>query len=114
MTTQTKLRTGAMIAAGAAALILSGCATSATNTAAAESVHCVGVNGCKGSSDCKTAGNACKGHNACKTANNACKGTASCKTAGNACKGHNECKGHGMKAMGSAAECDAAGGHVEA
>ncbi len=29
-------------------------------------VHCVGVNACKGKSDCKTASSACKGHNACK------------------------------------------------
>lgn len=108
-----KLRSGALIAAGAAALILSGCASNGSaNTANASSVHCVGVNACKGTSDCKTAGNACKGQNACKTLNNSCKGTSSCKTAGNACKGQSECKGHGMKVM-SSAECTAAGGHVE-
>lgn len=28
--------------------------------------HCVGVNSCKGQSDCKTASSACKGQNACK------------------------------------------------
>lgn len=110
-----KLRSGALIAAGAAALILSGCASNGgTNTANASSVHCVGVNACKGTSDCKTAGNACKGQNACKTLSNSCKGTSSCKTAGNSCKGQSVCKGHGMKVMSSAAECDAAGGHVEA
>ena len=29
-------------------------------------VNCMGVNGCKGKSDCATATNACKGQNACK------------------------------------------------
>lgn len=109
-----KLRSGALIAAGAAALILSGCAgTGTTKAANAASVHCVGVNACKGTSDCKTAGNACKGQNLCKTLTNSCKGTSSCKTAGNACQGQSVCKGHGMKVMSSAAECDKAGGHVE-
>lgn len=114
MSSSQTLSKGALIAAGAAALILAGCTTTATKTASnAASVHCAGVNSCRGTSDCATAGNACKGQNACKTANNACKGTSSCKTAGNTCKGQNECKGHGMKVMSSASECKAAGGHVE-
>lgn len=46
--------------------------------AAADTVHCYGVN--------------------------ACKGQADCKTAANACKGQNECKGHGFKAM-KAGDC---------
>jgi hypothetical protein len=29
-------------------------------------VHCYGVNKCKGQNDCKTATNACKGHGSCK------------------------------------------------
>ena len=29
-------------------------------------VHCYGVNKCKGHNDCKTANNACKGHGSCK------------------------------------------------
>ena len=29
-------------------------------------VHCYGVNKCKGHNDCKTAENACKGHGSCK------------------------------------------------
>jgi hypothetical protein len=29
-------------------------------------VHCYGVNNCKGHNDCKTAKNACKGHGSCK------------------------------------------------
>ena len=50
-------------------------------------VHCLGVNGCKGKSDCATASSACKGQNACK--------------------------GKGFVAM-SAADCKAKGGKVEA
>ena len=61
---------GAMLAIGAAALILSGCAATGAKTmdksATGEMVHCAGVNSCKGTSDCKTAENACKGQNACK------------------------------------------------
>lgn len=34
--------------------------------AAEGKVNCVGVNACKGKSDCKSATNACKGENACK------------------------------------------------
>ena len=62
------VRNGAMIALGAAALILSGCASSGMNKSATsgEMVHCAGVNSCKGTSDCKTAENSCKGQNACK------------------------------------------------
>jgi len=50
-------------------------------------VHCLGVNACKGKSDCATASSACKGQNACK--------------------------GKGMVVM-SAADCKAKGGKVEA
>ena len=57
---------GAMLAIGAAALILSGCAATGAKTmdksATGEMVHCAGVNSCKGTSACKTAENACKGH----------------------------------------------------
>jgi hypothetical protein len=62
---QNKIRTGAMIALGAAALIQSGFVVAADNSTEAK-VHCVGINSCKGTSDCKTAENACKGQNACK------------------------------------------------
>ncbi len=108
-----KVRTGAMIALGAAALILSGCASSGAKTADSGStnVACVGVNSCKGTSDCKTAGNACKGQNSCKTAKNACKGQGSCKMAANACKGQNDCATHGHSAL-TGAECAEKGGHA--
>ena len=82
---QKKMRTGAMIALGAAALIQSGMAISAEKATEAK-VHCVGVNSCKGTSDCKTAENACKGQNACK--------------------------GHGFLAMAEK-DCAAKGGMVE-
>ena len=68
--TSSKVSKGAMLAIGAAALILSGCAATGAKTmdksASGEMVHCAGVNSCKGTSDCKTAENACKGQNACK------------------------------------------------
>ena len=113
MSTQTsKVRNGALIALGAAALILAGCASGGANTASSgSSVACVGVNSCKGTSDCKTAGHECKGHNSCKTAKNACKGQGSCKTAENACKGQNSCAGQGHLAL-TGAECDSKGGHA--
>ena len=34
--------------------------------AAAATIHCTGVNSCKGQSACKSANNACKGQNSCK------------------------------------------------
>ena len=43
---------------------------------------------------------------------NSCKGTSDCKTAKNECKGLNSCKGMGWNAKGSAKECNAAGGSV--
>ena len=80
-----KVRHGAMIALGAAALILAGCAGNMNKTASAgEMVHCAGVNSCKGTSDCKTATNSCKGQNACA--------------------------GHGFLGL-AASECEAKGGH---
>ncbi|ROH84073.1 hypothetical protein ED236_11780 [Pseudomethylobacillus aquaticus] len=84
--TQSKVRQGTMIALGAAALILAGCASTGTNTASTSAkVHCAGLNSCKGTSDCKTAENACKGQNACK--------------------------GHGFLSM-TAAECTSKGGKI--
>ena len=111
--TSSKLGKGTLLAMGAAALILSGCAGAGTKTADSGSaaVSCVGVNSCKGTSDCKTAGNECKGHNACKTAKNACKGQGSCKIAANACKGQNSCAGNGHLAL-TGAECTEKGGHA--
>ena len=61
---------GLAIATAAAVLFLAGCETmagpsmgGATKTA---SVHCAGVNSCKGKTACATATNSCKGQNSCK------------------------------------------------
>ena len=43
---------------------------------------------------------------------NACKGQSDCATANNGCQGQNACKGKGMKVM-TEAECKAAGGTVK-
>jgi hypothetical protein len=61
------IKSGAMIAAAAAALALSGAASAATTSiSAGDSVHCAGINSCKGTSECATAENSCKGQNSCK------------------------------------------------
>ena len=80
------IKPAASIAASAALLALSALSMTAPAIAAeGDSVHCYGVNSCKGSSDCKTMQNDCKGQNSCK--------------------------GHGFKAM-TAKECTAAGGSL--
>ena len=88
----TKTRT-ATIASAAAALALSAAACAADAPAgsngiavgANDTVHCYGVNSCKGTADCATAEHACKGMNARK--------------------------GHGFKAM-KAGECLTKGGTI--
>ncbi len=67
-TMKINVNSGAAIAAAAAALLIAGSAVSAPLQMAAEGAmgHCVGANGCKGKSACKTANNACKGQNGCK------------------------------------------------
>jgi hypothetical protein len=73
------IRTGTMIAMTAATLFAAACggkssAPASTETtpapAAAEqtatTVHCQGINECKGQGGCKTAANECKGQNGCK------------------------------------------------
>ena len=109
--TSSKIGKGAMLAVGAAALILAGCAGTGTKSAeASTNFFFLFFNSCKGTSDCKTAGNACKGQNACKTAKNACKGQGSCKVAANNCKGQNDCASLGHSAL-TGAECAEKGGH---
>jgi hypothetical protein len=81
----TPFKSALAIASAAAALF----AVSAPITVAHAddmSVHCAGINSCKGTSDCKTAKNECKGMN--------------------------NCKGMGWNAKSSAKECMAAGGTV--
>lgn len=82
------LKSGAAIATAAAALFSMGTTLSANAQAAdAGNVKCVGVNSCKGTSDCKTAKSECKGQNGCK--------------------------GMGWVGKKSAAECTSAGGTVQ-
>ena len=62
---QSKKGTGVAIATAAA--LLFGTAFVGTAAAADEgTIHCAGVNSCKGQSACKSANNACKGQNSCK------------------------------------------------
>lgn len=89
----TMTRTGAGLAATAALFALTSMANAATPPAGSsglavgkdDTVHCYGVN--------------------------ECKGTADCKTTANECKGMNECKGHGFKAL-AAGECLDKGGVI--
>jgi len=60
------IRSGATIAAAAAALILAGALPGPASAAEPGQGHCMGANACKGKADCKTAKNDCKGQNACK------------------------------------------------
>jgi hypothetical protein len=70
----TKARAGAGIASAAALFAISALANAATPPAgssghavgARDTVHCYGVNSCKGSSECKTTAHECKGMNSCK------------------------------------------------
>jgi hypothetical protein len=79
------IRTGVSIASAAAMFALSSLASAATAPqgssgvalGAADTVHCYGVNSCKGTGDCSTADHSCRGMN--------------------------ECKGHGFKAMAASA-----------
>ena len=81
------LKSGVAIATAAAALFSMGATLSTSVQAADEAtVHCTGVN--------------------------SCKGTAYCKTAKNDCKGQNSCKGMGWVGKKSEADCKAAGGMV--
>lgn len=62
------------LAATVAAVAMASLAGAATNPVgstgsaigAEDSVHCYGVNACKGQSDCKTTAHECKGMNSCK------------------------------------------------
>lgn len=86
-------RKSAGLAASAAFLAISGLAQAATPPAgstgpalsASDTVHCYGINGCKGQADCATANHECKGMN--------------------------ECKGQGFKAL-AAGECLSNGGVI--
>jgi uncharacterized membrane protein len=57
---------GATLAIAAVSIALAGAAPAAKAETTAARVHCLGVNSCKGKSDCHTPKNACKGNNSCK------------------------------------------------
>lgn len=59
-------KSGAVLAASAAAFLMSGAAVTPASAAKDGNVYCYGVTVCKGNSACKTSTNACKGQNACK------------------------------------------------
>jgi len=61
-------KSGAAMAATAAALFLTGAVTAyaASDATSDAKGHCIGANACKGQSACKTAANDCAGMNACK------------------------------------------------
>jgi hypothetical protein len=56
---------GAALALAAVSLFASGVAVPVAAADEAK-IHCAGVNGCKGKSECATADNSCKGQNSCK------------------------------------------------
>lgn len=60
------MKSGVVLAATAAAMLVTGTAIAPEAEAGSGKVHCYGVNSCKGTGACKTASNACKGQNACK------------------------------------------------
>ena len=61
-------KSGKALAAAAFTLAISGAGVALPTAAQAAdaTVHCMGVNSCKGQSDCATATSSCKGMNECK------------------------------------------------
>jgi hypothetical protein len=57
---------GTAIALAAAGLFASGAAIAPASAAGGTKVQCIGVNACKGKSECATEKNACAQQNACK------------------------------------------------
>jgi hypothetical protein len=56
---------GMAVAAAAAMLFASGCASTGTGSGSMAKVKCAGVNACKGHGECKSTTNGCRGQNAC-------------------------------------------------
>lgn len=77
-------RTGISLATSAALVAFAAAPTAPAfaKQAGAQTVHCYGVNTCKGQSDCKTAHNDCKGQNSCKGQGFKAMTTKACKAAG--------------------------------
>lgn len=61
-----KKLSGIALATAAAGLFATASVSPAYAAKEEGKVHCLGVNACKGKSDCATASNACKGQNSCK------------------------------------------------
>jgi len=67
--TMAKKQVGSVLAATVGVLFATSSFAGATNsnlTVDANTVKCVGANGCKGQSACKSSDNACKAQNSCK------------------------------------------------
>ena len=68
------IKTGAGLASAAALFAIASLANAATSptgstgaaVGARDTVHCYGVNSCKGHADCKTTAHECKGMNSCR------------------------------------------------
>ena len=77
-----KIKTGLSIATAAAFVALTGMSVASSAYAADDSVHCYGVNSCKGQSDCKSGNHECKGQNSCKGQGFKAETAAKCKADG--------------------------------
>jgi uncharacterized membrane protein len=62
----TSFKSSALFAAAVATMALSGSFNVVSVAAAADTVHCAGINSCKGTSECKSFDHGCKGMNSCK------------------------------------------------
>ena len=74
-------KSGAVLAAAALSFAMTGLAP-APAQAHDGKVQCLGVNSCKGQSECKTANSSCKGLNSCKGHGFLTMTKAKCKAAG--------------------------------
>jgi uncharacterized membrane protein len=74
-------KSGVAIATAAALLFAFGATVSVAQAADAPTVHCAGINSCKGTSECKSAKNECKGQNSCKGQGWVSKSAAECTAA---------------------------------
>jgi uncharacterized membrane protein len=72
-------KSGAALAAAAFTLAISGTMFAKTSVAAEGKIQCIGINSCKGHSECKTASTGCNGMNSCKGKGWISKTKAECK-----------------------------------
>ena len=66
MNKQLKMSSIALATLAAGLFAVNGPAVAGSQDASAETVHCLGVNACKGMSSCMTATSSCAGQNSCK------------------------------------------------